>query len=186
MQDHRRLRVWKKAHALAIEVRRVTRLFPRTGYGSLQSQMVRAAESIVINIVEGCGGRSQKDFARFLDISIKSTSELECQLELAKDYGVLNLDHWKRLTKEAVDVRRMLCGLRAKVLRPTRIQEVSNAQTGNAPTGNAPTWIPPDQRCETRKGASERRPFVSVRSSVRATSWLSPVCSCAAQQRSGE
>jgi four helix bundle protein len=135
MQDHRRLRVWKKAHALAIEVRRATRLFPRTGYGSLQSQMVRAAESIVINIVEGCGGRSPKDFARFLDISIKSTSELECQLELAKDYGVLNLDHWQRLTKEAVDVRRMLCGLRAKVLRPDPNPRGSQRPNGQRPNG---------------------------------------------------
>lgn len=116
MQDHRRLRVWRKAHALAIEVRRATRLFPRTGYGSLQSQMVRAAESVVFNIVEGCGGRSQKDFARFIDVSIKSTSELECQFELAKDYGALTHRHWQALTKEAVDVRRMLCGLRAKVV----------------------------------------------------------------------
>ena len=89
MQDHRRLRVWQRAHALAIEIRAVTRRFPRSGYGSLQSQMVRAAESVVLNIVEGCGTSSAKEFARFLDVSIKSTSELEAQLELAKDYGVL-------------------------------------------------------------------------------------------------
>jgi four helix bundle protein len=82
----------------------------------LQSQMVRAAESIVFNIVEGCGGRSPKEFARFLDISIKSTSELESQLELSKDYGVLSDHHWQTLTRETIDVRRMLCGLRAKVL----------------------------------------------------------------------
>lgn len=78
--------------------------------------MSRAAESVVFNVVEGCAGSSQKDFARFLDISIKSTSELEGQLELAKDYGVLNQRAWKTLTTEAIDVRRMLCGLRAKVL----------------------------------------------------------------------
>ncbi len=145
MQDHRRLRVWKKAHALAIEVRRATRLFPRTGYGSLQSQMIRAAESIVFNIVEGCGGRSAKEFARFLDISIKSTSELESQLELSKDYGVLSDHHWQTLTKETVDVRRMLCGLRAKVLaaNPRRTLDPTRKRA-NAQTGNAPTWIPQD------------------------------------------
>ena len=77
MQDHRELRAWRKAYALTIEVRRATRLFPRTGYGSLQSQMIQAVESVIFNIVEGCGRRSQKDFARFLEISIKSTSELE-------------------------------------------------------------------------------------------------------------
>jgi four helix bundle protein len=116
MQNYHRLLVWKKAHALAIDVRRATRRFPRTGYGSLQSQMIRAAESVVFNIVEGCGARNPKEFARFLDISIKSTSELECQLELARDYGVLDHRDWQTLTTEAVDVRRMLCGLRARVL----------------------------------------------------------------------
>ena len=127
MQDHRRLRVWRKAHELAIEVRRATRLFPRTGYRSLQSQMIRAGESIVFNIVEGCGGRSPKEFARFLDIGIKSTSELESQLELAKDYGVLDDCHWQAITKETVDLRRMLCGLRAKVL------EAGRDKVGNRP-----------------------------------------------------
>lgn len=116
MQDYRRLLVWKRAHTLAIEVRRTTRRFPRTGYGALQSQIMRAAESVVFNIVEGCGGRSPKEFARFLDISIKSTSEVECQLELAKGYGVLGHQAWQRLTIEAVEIRRMLCGLRKKVL----------------------------------------------------------------------
>jgi len=58
--------------------------------------MTGAAESVPFNIVEGCGGHSQKDFARFLDNSIKSSSELEYQLFLAKDYGVLLPDRWKR------------------------------------------------------------------------------------------
>lgn len=79
----------RRSHVLAVKIRRATRRFPRTGYGKLQSQITNAAESVVLNIVEGCGGRTPKDFARFLDHSIKSTSELEAQLELAKDYGAL-------------------------------------------------------------------------------------------------
>jgi four helix bundle protein len=43
--------------------------------------MLRAAESIPFNIVEGCGAHTRKDFARFLDISIKSSLELEAQLQ---------------------------------------------------------------------------------------------------------
>jgi four helix bundle protein len=102
--------------------------------------MIRAAESIVFNIVEGCGGRTPKEFARFLDISIKSTSELESQLELAKDYGVLSNRHWQTLTKETVDVRRMLCGLRAKVLAGARKSAIStqraNGQRANGKRTN--------------------------------------------------
>jgi len=118
MQDHRKLRVWTKAHAHILNVRRATHRFPRTGYASLKSQMTRATESIAFNIVEGCGSSSQKELARFLDISIKSASELEYQLVLARDYGVLAESEWKALSGVTIDVRRMLCGLRRKVLEP--------------------------------------------------------------------
>lgn len=116
MQDYRNLRVWKKAHGLALSVRRATSRFPKTGYASLKSQMTTAAGSVACNIVEGCGAASQKELARFLDISIKSTLELEYQLQLAMDYGVLKQIEGGSLTCETVDVRRMRCGLRAKVL----------------------------------------------------------------------
>ncbi|MEX1187381.1 MAG: four helix bundle protein [Gemmatimonadaceae bacterium] len=116
MQDHRKLRVWKHAHELALVVRAATKSFPSTGYGSLQSQTVRAAESIVFNIAEGCGAGSQREFARFLGIGIKSTFELEAECELAKDYGVLSAPAWEDLSQQIGSARRMLFALRNKVL----------------------------------------------------------------------
>src|SRR3954470_9407968 len=116
VQDHRKLRVWSQAQNLAIAVRRATRRFPRSGYGSLQSQITRAAESVVLTIVEGCGAASQREFARFLDMAIKSSRELEAQLELAKDYGVLSNASWLDLTNVTISIRRQLCTLRALVL----------------------------------------------------------------------
>jgi four helix bundle protein len=116
MQDYRRLHVWRKAHALTLSVHRAANEFPKTGYGSLRSQMIRSAESITFNIVEGCGAASQKEMARFLDISIKSTTELEYQLRLAKDYEILPHSRWQLLSHQTIEVRRMLYGLRAKVL----------------------------------------------------------------------
>ena len=95
---------------------------PRTGYASLKSQMTRAAESITFNIVEGCGSSSQKELARFLDISIKPASELDYQLVLARDYGVLPEE---TLSEETIDIRRMLCGLGAKVLESAQPESKS-------------------------------------------------------------
>ena len=117
MQDHRKLNVWARAHAHCIAVRRATGAFPRRGYAPLHSQTTRAAESILFNIIEGCGTRTARDFARFLDSSIKSSKELEGQLDLAKDYGVMKTAEWERLARETVEIRRMLCGLRATVIR---------------------------------------------------------------------
>lgn len=117
MQNFRRLQVWGKAHALALNVRRATRDFQRSGCAPLQAQITRAAESVPSNIVEGAFCSTQKEFARFLDISIKSTGELEYQLQLARDYGLLRDNSWRSLANDAIEVRRMLVGLRKKVLR---------------------------------------------------------------------
>jgi four helix bundle protein len=116
VQDHRKLRVWGQAQGLAIAVRRATRRFPPSGFASLKSQMTRAAESIVLTIVEGCGAASQREFARFLDMAIKSSSEVEAQLELSRDYGVLDSESWCAMSREAVSIRRQLCVLRTRVL----------------------------------------------------------------------
>jgi four helix bundle protein len=82
--------------------------------------MISAAESIAFNIVEGCGSATQKEFARFLDISIKSSCELEYQLQLATDCGVLSRSDWQQLSAETVEIRRMICGLRRRVLEADR------------------------------------------------------------------
>lgn len=116
MQDYRKLFVWQKAHSLAIGVRAITPGFPKTGYSALKDQIIRSVESIPFNIAEGCGATSQKEFARYLDISINSTMELDSQLLLARDYNILQGDKWQRLNDLTVEVRRMLCGLRSKVL----------------------------------------------------------------------
>lgn len=85
-----------------------------------------SAESVARNIVEGCGATTRKEFARFLDIGIKSTCELEYQLQLVKDCGVLHHKVWKSLTDETVEVRRMLCGLRRALMRADRKKRLTD------------------------------------------------------------
>ena len=79
--------------------------------------LTRAAESIVHNIVEGCASASRKEFAHHLNVSIKSASEVDYQLELARDYGVLRYDVWQQLAREVTEIRKMLTALRRTVLR---------------------------------------------------------------------
>ncbi len=128
MQNFRRLTVWSRAHELILGVRRAARGFPRSERGSLKMQMITSAESIAFNIVEGCGSARPKEFARFLDISIKSTCELEYQLQLATDCGLVPSRVGEPLSSETVQIRRMLCGLRRKVLEPP--PETDSPNTG--------------------------------------------------------
>ena len=116
MQDYRKLKVHPRAHGNAIAVRKATQAFPKTGFADFKKQLTTAAESIPFNIVEGCGADTRVEFARFLKISIKSAYELEYQLSLAKDYEVLAPARWEALTKETVEIRKMLCGLKRRLL----------------------------------------------------------------------
>ena len=116
MQDYRKLLLWRKAHALVLNVPKSSRRFPRAGYAPLKLHLTRSAESIPFNIVEGCGAQSRKEFARFLSISIKSANETEYQLMLARDYLVMSRADWQFLSEETIGVRKMLCGLRNKLL----------------------------------------------------------------------
>ena len=117
MQDHRQLRVWRKSHIHVLRVRKTTDSFPN-GYSNLKKQLGKSVESIAFNIVEGSAASSAREFARFLEISIKSSRESEYQLLLAKDYGIIAIDRWSKLDRKNRDIRKMLCGLRARLLNP--------------------------------------------------------------------
>jgi four helix bundle protein len=114
VQNYKRLEVWRKAHALLLNVDRATRRFPRE-YANLRSQLRRAAESIPANIVEGCGRSSQKEFANYLQTSFSSANELEYHLLVARDYGLLLYGTWNSLTDDTIEVRMMLASLIKKV-----------------------------------------------------------------------
>ena len=116
MQDYHNLDIWRRSHALALKVRRATNSFPRTGFAEMKAQMTDSAESIPYNIVEVCGASTRKEFARFIQIAIKSSCELEYQLELARDNGVLSRRDWRALAGETVEIRRMMCGFRKTLL----------------------------------------------------------------------
>jgi four helix bundle protein len=80
MQDFRKLRVWQRAHAFELTVDKFVRRLPRQCPVAKKSQLTRSTESVPANIAEGCGAATQREFARFLDSAIKSTSEIENHL----------------------------------------------------------------------------------------------------------
>ena len=116
MRDYHRLEIWRRAHALAIAVHETARGLRGNSFTALRSQLTRAADSVAATIVEGCGASSARDFARFLDMSIKSSSELEAQLQTGNDYGIVHDRDWRSFTDEVRDIRKMTWGLRQKVL----------------------------------------------------------------------
>ena len=111
MQDFRKLNVWQKAHALTLEVYKMTRTFPREELFGLTSQLRRSSFSVPANIAEGCGRGTAKDFSRFLIIGMGSASELEYYLLLSHDLRLIDNFHCEELALRTTEVKRMLAAL---------------------------------------------------------------------------
>jgi four helix bundle protein len=108
MKDFRQLKVWQKAHQLALRIYQVTASFPRDEIYGLTSQMRRAATSIPANLAEGCGRNSDAELARFSSMAAGSASELEYHLLLARDLNLIPLNDYPLLAEQVVEIKRML------------------------------------------------------------------------------
>lgn len=88
---------------LAQAVYQIMAAMPEEERFGLTSQIKRSVVSIPSNIAEGAGRSSNKDFIRFLYMSMGSANELETQLLLATKLGfykAADLSHIERLLTE--------------------------------------------------------------------------------------
>ncbi len=106
--NFRKLDIWIDGVDLADKVYSMTSSFPTEERFGLSSQMQRAVVSIPSNIAEGSAKDSDKDFCRFLGISLGSLYELETQLEIA---------HRRSYMEEAVytDLLEKIIGLQRRI-----------------------------------------------------------------------
>jgi four helix bundle protein len=121
VSDFKKLTVWRKAHALALNVHRVAAGIRGSNNASLRNQIARAAMSIPTNLVEGAGQNSRREFARFISIALNSTSELEYHLMVAIDLGLIRRSDFESLSGQTIEVRKMLHGLRNRVNTSPRL-----------------------------------------------------------------
>ena len=67
-------------------------------------QLLRSGTSIIANYVEGQSGSSRKDFANYMQISLKSANECRLWLSLLKDSGRANPARSDALLQEAGEI----------------------------------------------------------------------------------
>jgi len=105
------LNAWKEGHKLVLAVYKVTKSFPKEELFGLVSQMRRCAVSITSNIAEGFGRQTFRDKANFYVISRGSVSELQNQLIIAKDVGLLDEEQFASIMDNSIKVHKIIVGL---------------------------------------------------------------------------
>lgn len=95
MHKFRKLKIWQKAMEFVALVYQVSSKYPRSEQFGLTDQIRRAAISITLNIAEGSGAGFDKEFSRFLKMSLRSCYEVISAAEIAMllKYGTIEENH---------------------------------------------------------------------------------------------
>ena len=108
---------WQKARTLTSDVYKVTGQGIFSKDFGLKDQMRRAAVSIMSNIAEGFERGRPAEFHQFLSVAKASCAELRSQLYIALDAGYVSESLFDELMIKAVEVGRIIGGLRGAVER---------------------------------------------------------------------
>jgi len=85
MHRFKELEIWKRSRLFCSKNYALTTSFPESKKFELTNQLRWASVSIPSNIAEGSSRQSNKDFSRFLQITLGSACEIETQLLITND-----------------------------------------------------------------------------------------------------
>jgi len=108
---------WQKARKLTGRIYKITNEGNFARDFSLKDQIRRAAVSTMSNIAEGFERGGAVEFHRFLVMAKGSCAELRNQLYIALDVAYIQSEAFNLLMQEAIEVGRIIGGLRASVQR---------------------------------------------------------------------
>lgn len=107
------LQVWQRALDLTEEVDSLTkRSFPKEETNILTSQIKKAADSVVLNIAEGCTGQSNAVFKQFLGYALRSAIEVVSCLFIGKRRKIINDTDFQKLYEDYQALCKMITALR--------------------------------------------------------------------------
>ena len=107
-ESFEKLEVWRRSHALSIEVYRLLEHCRDWGF---KDQITRAANSISDNIAEGAERPGKPEFRVFIGYARGSAGETRSQLLRAKALNYIENVDADRLISELFEISRMLRGL---------------------------------------------------------------------------
>lgn len=118
----RKLPVYKEAVKFRKEIKEMAKeYFPKEELYILFSQIVRAADSIVLNIAEGTDRGTDLDFARFLNTALTSLNEVVACLDLALEDNYISWNIHQEFLGKAEELAGQLTAFRKSLLdNPTK------------------------------------------------------------------
>jgi four helix bundle protein len=107
--------VYKDAQSLVTFSLRLVKKLPKEHRFELSSQLIRSSSSIVLNIAEGSGKSSQKDFSHFIDIALGSLYETIANMDILRNNNLISGDEFEMGKEKSANIARQLGGFKKKL-----------------------------------------------------------------------
>lgn len=110
-----RLNIWKIAMDFGEEINELSESFPDKEKFNLSSQILRAGDSIALNIAEGSIGQSNPELKKFVGYSIRSLAEVVTCLYKAKRRNYFSQDQFKEYYEKSFQLMNMMVAFRKSI-----------------------------------------------------------------------
>ena len=104
--------IWQKAMDLGEDMSLLASNFPKKELYNLSSQLIRALDSVALNISEGSIGQTNPEQNRFIGYAIRSLAETVTCLHKAKRRNYLNVEDFQKNYDESFHLMNMLLAFR--------------------------------------------------------------------------
>ena len=115
MQDFKNLKVWQKAHELALFTYKITAEFPKEELFGLRNTLRKTSVDIPGLIAEGCGKNDDQEFGKLISMAIGLNNLFEYYALVAKDLQLLTETDHKEYAERIIEVRKMLSGFNQRL-----------------------------------------------------------------------
>jgi len=109
--------VYKDAKEVNSQILKIVKALPDEYRFELGSQIVRSAMSIVLNIAEGSGKGSDKDFNHFLNISMGSLNETLVAIDMFRDNKLITEEKFQEMKSKLGSIANQLGGFKKKLTK---------------------------------------------------------------------
>lgn len=107
--------VYKDAQKLYQLIFEIVRKLPKEYRFEIGSQLMRSALSVILNMAEGSGKGSDKDFNRFLDISLGSLFEVMASVDTLRITGLVSVEEFEVVCCICENISNQLGGFKKKL-----------------------------------------------------------------------
>lgn len=108
MHNFKELNIWKESKELVQLIFLITEKLPNSQKFVLTQQLQRAIISVPLNIAEGAGRDTKKEFERFIDIANGSLFEVEACLEIIISLQYINQTDLSEIFQKIDRLRKMI------------------------------------------------------------------------------